>query len=237
MIDYLTVIYKNYELLDLQIENFKKRFTPNQYRLVVVDNTPNNLKQKILPNNIIDTLILLDSVEGTFDGVSHGQAIDAGLMECKSDIISIFDSDFFFLQENLNDYVIAKFEEGYKAVGSEWNDGDGTKSVVNNFPHMFDNIPCCFGSFYDNKLCKSETWTISQDEVYANRPTGFIEVGWRIRKKILNEKIKTMSWKTDSNQYGECVFFDENHDRIGYHHVAASHVRGSNNQIIRKIIF
>ena len=36
MIDYLIVIYKNYDLLELQVENFKRLFLAHDYNLIVV---------------------------------------------------------------------------------------------------------------------------------------------------------------------------------------------------------
>ena len=45
MIDYLTVVYKNYDLLYLQLDNFKKKFSDEEYRLIVVDNTPDSEKK------------------------------------------------------------------------------------------------------------------------------------------------------------------------------------------------
>jgi hypothetical protein len=37
MIDYIVVIYKNYDLLELQVENFKRLFPKKDYRLIVVE--------------------------------------------------------------------------------------------------------------------------------------------------------------------------------------------------------
>ena len=47
MIDYVTVIYRNYDLLQLQVENFKKRFDKKHYNLIVVDNTPDSEKRTL----------------------------------------------------------------------------------------------------------------------------------------------------------------------------------------------
>ncbi len=239
MIDYLTVLYRNYDLLDLQLDNFNRRFSNQDYRLIVVDNTPDNEKKEIQRSCEIDTLIKLDSVS-TFDGISHGNAIDVGLQYCKSNIVCIFDSDFFFLHSNINDYVEKKFNDGYSAVGCSWDDGDGTRYWTKKFPEKFDNIPCAFGAFYDIDLAKSSSWIITSQEVNENKSEGFIEVGWRIRKNILEDQNKTMSWKTDSTYYGNCIFKDEFDSVMGIHYVAGSHRRWNSqtyadiNKIIRE---
>jgi len=224
MIDYLTIVYKNYNLLDLQLDNFKKRFADKSYRLIVVDNTPDDEKQKIERSDEIDVIVELESVP-TFDGISHGGAIDVGLQYCKSDIVCIFDSDFFFLHPDIDGYAKEKFKEGYSAVGCDWDDGDGTRSWVQRFPEKFDNIPCAFGSFYNLDLAKSASWIITPQEVEQNKPEGFIEVGWRIRKHILENSIKTMSWKTNSSGYGDCTFRDDFDIIMGIHYVGGSHRR------------
>ena len=60
MIDYIIVIYKNYDLLELQVENFKRLFPNKDYRLIVVDNTPDTEKRIIeaCKDSIIDNFIL-----------------------------------------------------------------------------------------------------------------------------------------------------------------------------------
>ena len=229
-IDYLTIIYRNYDLLDLQIENFKKRFSDKDYRLIVVDNTPDSEKQEIKHKDDIDLIVELQSVP-TFDGISHGQAIDTGLQYCESPLVCLFDTDFFFLNGDVHEYAKEKFSLGYKAFGTSLNDGAPTTKVfIDKFPQNFENIPCCFGSFYDLELAKSNSWVVTLPEVHENAETnGFVEVGWRIRKYILDNKLKTLSWKTDSDHYGDCFFKNELDQVFGIHYVGGSHRRWNEN--------
>ena len=94
MIDYIIVIYKNYDLLELQIENFKRLFPGHDYNLIVVDNTPDTEKRSTdaCLDPIINYFVKCESVP-TFDGLSHGKAINEGLKYVKSDIVGIIDSD------------------------------------------------------------------------------------------------------------------------------------------------
>ena len=197
MIDYCLIIYKNYGLLSLQEKNFKKRFNKKDYRLIVIDNTPDLLKKDYkVDRSVVDEFICLPSEE-TFDGVSHGRAIDEALSYCKSDIVAIIDSDFFVLNDKIHGYILEKFNQGYKAVGCEYNNGDQSSKYWRDInPTNFLNIPCCFGAYYDRNLAQTDTWIISKDEVRQGRSTGFIEVGFRIRKHILSNQIQTLSWKT-----------------------------------------
>jgi len=58
MIDYCLIIYKNYGLLNLQEKNFKKRFSKKDYRLIVIDNTPNLLKKDYkVDRSVVDEFI------------------------------------------------------------------------------------------------------------------------------------------------------------------------------------
>ncbi len=228
MIDYLIVIYKNYQLLNLQVQNFKKLFKKTEYNLIVIDNTPNGEKETISLDPVIDRFIPIDSFP-TFDGISHGNAINEGLKYCTSDIVSIIDSDYFILNPNIHQYIYEKFQQGFRAVGSEYNDGQDTKLWVNMNPENFKDIPCCFGSYYDLELAKKESWIITPEEVDANRSTGFVEVGYKIRKYILDNSVKTLSWKTSSVNYGNCYFHNEFNEIMGFHYVAGSHRRWDNN--------
>jgi len=223
MINYLIVIFGNYDLLDLQIKNFKRRLPNKDYRLIVVDNTLNENKKTFEPDPIIDIMVSIDS-HPAHDGVSHGNAINIGLSYINSGIVSIIDSDFFLLDNNIHDYVREKFDQGYLAVGCEYNDGRDTKNWVNINPANFKNIPCCFGAYYNVNLAKSQSWIITAEEVNQNRSTGFVEVGYRIRKHILENKIKTYTWKTDATDYGKC-FFRDGERVMGMHYVAGSHRR------------
>lgn len=224
MIDYLVVIYKNYDLLDLQVQNFRKRFDKSQYRLIVVDNTPNGEKQKIEENDIIDKIVLVDS-NPTFDGISHGNAINKGLEYITSDIVGLIDSDYFILNDYIHTYVEEKFKQGYVAVGTEYNDGKDTKQWVAKNPAAFENIPVCFNAYYSTEIAKSHSWIITQSDVDANRGQGYVEVGWRIRKHIFETGLKAHNWKTDATEYGTCFFRDENNTVMGAHYVAGSHRR------------
>lgn len=228
MIDYLIVIYKNYELLNLQVRNFKRLFNKEDYNLVVVDNTPNGEKVQIELDPIIDKFILLDSFP-TFDGISHGNAIDEGLKHCNSEIVSVMDSDYFILNPNIHYYILDKFKDGYLAVGTEYNDGKDTSYWVNLCPENFKDIPCCFGSYYKKELALADSWIVTPEEVEKNRSNGFVEVGFKIRKYILDNKLKTFSWKTSAIQYGNCYFNNEFDQVMGFHYVAGSHRRWDNN--------
>lgn len=225
MIHYLTVVFNNYELLDIQSFNFLKRFPKKDYKFTVIDNSLNSHKKNYeFDRRVIDRVISIDS-NPDFDGVSHGRALDYGVSLIDDDIIAIIDSDFFILNNGIHEYVNNKFTEGYKAVGTEYNDGDATKAIVASHPKDFENIPCCFGSYYAREVASSASWQINSTEVSQNRSSGFVEVGWRIRKHILTNNIKTHNWKTDAVGYGNCYFKNEIGDTMGVHYVAGSHRR------------
>lgn len=221
MIDYVIIIFKNYDLLDVQRKIFSSLFVSGEYRLIIVDNTPLSQKKEIIP--LENELILLRDSNNEFDGISHGAALDYGLTHVTSDIVCIFDSDFFILNKNINKYIIEKFNEGYEAVGAEYSDGKDTLFITNKFPELFENIPCCFCAFYKVELAKSNSWIVTPSEVDFN--TSFIEVGWRIRKHIIDNKIKTLHWKT-ATRSDNCLFTD-NDIIMGIHNVAGSHRNGN----------
>lgn len=226
-IDYLTICYKNYDLILLQIENFKKLFGLD-FNLLLVDNTPNQFKnfdllKKIESENPNIKIVNRDYDFNEFDGVSHGHAIDIGIQNCYNNIICVFDSDFFFLHKNLNEYILNLFNDEFLAVGCEFNDGtiDSVK-YMDMYPENF-NAPVCYAAFYHKDVAKSSTFKIDMNEVYQNRDTnGYIETGWRIRKYIVDNKLKSKTWKAE-RQVRPCFFKDETGTLIGVHYVAGSH--------------
>lgn len=224
MIDYCIIIYKNYGLLSLQEKNFKKRFDKKDYRLIVIDNTPDHLKQNYqVDSSVVDEFIPMPSQE-RFDGISHGSAIDFGLSYCKSNIVAIIDSDFFVLNNEIHDYVNKKFDQGYRALGCEFNDGtDATLYWRQLNPQNFNNIPCCYGAYYDRQVANAASWIITPDEVDQGRATGFIEVGFRIRQHILQHQLPTIAWTTTMSK--PCFFKDQDQVLMGVHYVAGSHQR------------
>ena len=189
-----------------------------------MDNTPDSEKKIIHQEDVPFRILQLES-QPTFDGVSHGRAIDYGLKFCTTGIIGIIDSDFFILNNKIHQYVFDRFEDGYKAVGCEYNDGKDTSFWVNKNPTLFENVPCCFGAYYDLDLARSNSWIITEEEVNQNRSTGYVEVGCKIRKHIIENKVKSLNWKNDATNYGTGFFRNEKKDIMGVHYVAGSHRR------------
>ena len=102
----------------------------------------------------------------------------------------------------------------------------------------FENIPVCFGAYYDTELAKSHSWIITEKELAENRSTGYVEVGYRIRKYIFENNLLSENWKTDATSYGNCYFKNSNGDMMGVHYVAGSHRRwnGVSKKEIRDIL-
>lgn len=227
MIDYVMTIYRNYELLHLQIQNFKKRMVSTDYRLIIVDNTPGTKQPIKIEDDSVNHLILTVNAPDPFDGASHGYAINCGIEQCTTPIICVIDSDFFILHNNMHNYVYDVFDRGYKGVGCEINDGDNCRAYLRAWPHLFENIPCAFCAYYDIDIAKAASWVITREECQINSREGFFETGWRIRKHVLDNKIKTCNWKTDATSYGNCYFKNSQEEMMGIHYVAGSHRRWS----------
>lgn len=233
MIDYVMTIHKNYDLLYLQIENFKKRIAAEDYRLIIVDNTPHQKQPIKINDESVNHLILTVDAPDYFDGASHGYAINCGVKQCTSSIVCVIDSDFFILHNNIHKYVYDIFEQGYKGVGCELDDGsDNSRVYLKAWPHLFTNIPCVFCAYYDINIAKITSWEITMAEIAeckANGSIAIFETGWRIRKHVLDNKIKTCNWKTDASSYGNCYFKNDQQEMMGLHYGAGSHRRWTKN--------
>ena len=94
-IDYLTVAYINYDLIFLQIENFKKRLNRESYRFIVVDNTPPSAKNldeieklmneitPLVSNAKNDTIELYGGNAGSYDITQPIEIVKNYLREIK----------------------------------------------------------------------------------------------------------------------------------------------------------
>jgi len=248
-IDYLTVCYENYDLIFLQIENFKKRFKRESYRFIVVDNTPNHKKNPTLidelkNSNIIDVFIERDSEESSinnqgiiFEGVSHGLALEDGLKYCNSDIICIFDSDFFILDDTINEYILDKFNNGYHAVGMSFNATKHHKMIMDRNPTEFLNIPILIGSFYTNELAKSSRLIITAEEhdsAYMYNGSD-VDTGFKLRKYIANNKLKSMTWNMEHIVNENIQYITNEHDKlVAVHGWCGSH-RNNNSRRMNEL--
>ena len=221
-IDYIIIIFRNYDLLDMQRELFS-RYDDSEYRFIIVDNTPHSEKREIKP--IKNELVVLRDSVNEFDGVSHGAAIDYGLSFAESDIVCIMDSDFFLLDKNIHTYIKNKIDSGYEAIGTEFGDEDFRKK---HDPVKFDNIPVCFCFFSKLEFAKKYSWVVAKHEV--NFANSFIETGWRIRKHILDNNTKTLGWKIDNIEVNtKQIYRNDMCEVVGMHYFAGSHFRLNEN--------
>lgn len=220
-IDYILVIFRNYNLLEIQRDLFDN-FHPDEYRLIIVDNTPDSEKKPIVPRK--NELVVYRNSVNEFDGVSHGAAIDYGLTFVESDIVCILDSDFFIIDKNIHKYIKQKIEDGYQAIGPEFGD----KHFRDKHPKMFDGIPCVFCYYCKKEFAQKYTWIVDRHEV--NFETSFIETGWRFRKHILDNNTKVMSWKIDNIECdSKQIYRNEFNEVVGMHYFAGSHCRMNEN--------
>ena len=168
------------------------------------------------------------------EGISHGFALEEGLKYCTSDIVCMFDSDFFFLDSDINEYIWNKFNEGYQAVGTPFDMNPYNKQVIDRNPSQFLNIPVMIagGSFYTNQLAKSASLITTTEEAQASYNSGGtdIETGFRLRKYIADNNIKSMTWKMKYGSHARDTQYHTHVDGkiVGVHGWAVSHA--NNNQ-------
>ncbi len=178
MIDICTVIYHNYELLDCQIKQWN--WLSGDHNLIVVDATPPFWKKNLSEYKCR----LVEKYCKGSDGESHGEALDLAVRAATTPIVGICDSDFFWTRKDIIPMVEAMFAAGHKCVGAElWYRDFGP--VNDMYPERAGYLaPCVFGMFIDRELALSETFVVTKAEGLKS-----YETGWRIRKKIIDEKI------------------------------------------------
>lgn len=210
MIDIGTVIYRNYSLLDMQLDHWKK--IRGEHRLLVVDNTP------VAERREHDYPIL--NVSGS-DGETHGAALDLLVRTATTDIVGIVDSDFFWLNKEILSEVINYFEQGYKCVGCEGFYPDWQRVLDPRWPQRAGSMaPVCWGMFVDRKLALEQTFIVTSAE-----GSQIMETGWRLRERLIREQIPTVIFSgfypagwTDL----ECCFFGSAERVQGVHYLKGS---------------
>ena len=226
MIDLLTVNYKNYDLLSLQLDHLSKLDGIDKCRLIIVENTPNS-QRKSIDHDLISKVVTLDS-NSSFDGISHGSALDEGMKHVKSEFVYIFDTDYFLLKKDFFIQFINEIEtKNYDAIGPEFFDGRDWFPFRKKFPDSFNGLVTAWGTIFKTELVNKETWVVTPEELLMNEETGFVDVGWRHRKKLIERGKKTLVFEGYQKNYvgqGNC-YFRHNGEDIAFHYMRASYDR------------
>ena len=212
MIDVIIPIYFNYNLIYYQFMCWRN--IKGDYRLLICDNTPLHLSQEIIiPDDFKHKALLFRNNSEGIDGERHGGVIDYMVKQSTSDIICIQDSDFFWLDVDIFEYILRYFKNGYKCVGTDLY-YPAFEKVNSIYPERHSCLaPCVFGMFIDRKLALSETFVVTQYEGHNE----FKETGWRMRKKIIDENIKTIIFP--AIQHPEQKNFNVNNSNVPWFYV------------------
>lgn len=183
MIDVCVVVHRNYDLYFLQVEHWNSLGVPNvDWRLLVCDNTPGR-ERRPLPETPGVHVYVADL--GGIDGETHGAALDLLKKHTTSAIIGICDSDFFWLKRDILTDVVTSFSSGIRCFGcAGWYDDWQTRLDPLHPQRAGHLAPVCWGMFVERKLALTETFVVTQTEAAEIR-----ETGWRLREKIVREKI------------------------------------------------
>lgn len=224
MIDICIVLHRNYDLLDMQLKHWN--WIAGEHRLLFCDNTPKEVKKDL---SGYDINLYHNEVAGS-DGESHGATLDFLVCQTKSEIIGICDSDFFWTDRNILSQVEQLFSNGCKCCGAElWY--DDFEKVNQIYPDRAGYLaPCVFGMFIDRELALSETFVCTTLEGFT-----FRETGWRIRKKIIKEKIPCCVWRKfqlENQPDPKVVFFGSPDERKGLHFLKGSNKMGRNAKLL-----
>lgn len=189
MIDVCLVIHKNYDLLWLQLEQWKNL---TDFRLLIADNTPPILRQPIglvsAPHRLFTHEVMGD------DGETHGGTLDFLVKQSESEFVGVCDSDFFIVHPDPWSYIYPYFQRGCQVVGVEsLNQGwlnrhariDAAGGIVPSYCYKGYTSPCVFCCFFTRSLALSETFVVTHYEGRIERK----ETGWRFRHKILDANI------------------------------------------------
>jgi len=217
--DILSVIYRNYKLLDLQRQHWQT--LSGDHRLLLCDNTPEAEYQSHSDIYRMETL-------GS-DGETHGRALDFLIQQSTSDIIGIVDSDFFWLNPNIISHVEQLFQQGVKCYGCAGYYRDWQRVIdVEQPAHKGDLAPVCWGMFVTRELALQHTFVCTSYEGSQKMYTG-----WRLRKHLIENNIPriTLPGYEDSEDFNICYFGEQDKPQ-GVHFLKGSSWRiGETNKL------
>lgn len=225
--DIIIPVCNNYFLVDKQIQMWSK--IKGDWRLNFCDNTQNGRQLfnfDKYPKEIKDKIRWFTNDSNGIDGERHGGVLDYMISQTTSRIIGIMDSDFLWFDTDILERVEKYFQEGYKCIGTELH-YTGFEYVNDLYPERAGWLaPCVFGMFIYKDLC-TETFICTKDEGYIDKK----ETGWRMRQKLINDKIKTVIFKAfqyPGENCGNSWFYKDPYDEtvVGVHLLQGS---GQNN--------
>lgn len=222
MIDICTIIHRSYALLPLQLQHWD--WISGEKHLHVCDNTPQAARQSLtLPACTTPVSLSVLDVNGS-DGETHGTTLDYLLRQTATSIVGIVDSDFFWLKQDILEDVEKLFAQGNRCVGVEhWY--DDFEKVNRRCPERASYLaPSVFGMFVERELALSVTMVATP----AEGKERWAEGGWRLRDKIIREKIPHHLYRVF--QYPEQVdkktcFFGTPDNPVGVHLLKGSSKR------------
>ena len=221
MIDICIAAYLNYDLLKIQLSHWD--WISGDHRILVCDNTPSlyRLGGWFDPCAYKSHIELYRQEYDGIDGTRHGEALNMLIRKTSTPIVGICDSDFFWLKPDILSDIEELFDRGTKCVGVElWYDDFW---IVNQrYPERAGWLaPCVFGMFIDRDLALSDTFAVTPTEGCELK-----ETGWRMRKKIIDERIQCHVYRThtyDKNTDPKICYFGS--PPIGVHLLKGSSMR------------
>jgi len=191
MVGYNSSVYLKWQLKILYEFN-----NPQNFELIIIDNSVNKDEEKILKKLIAEyqnkykniKLVFYKPRNKTASG-QHGEALEYAKQFIKGKYLLVHDPDFFWLQKNyLN--IFEKELQNNVVVGAPYN-------------KMYPNFPSAYGSAYQYDKIKNisfeayidgdfnKSWNILKKNIKDNKinpDSDFIyDVGWQIRNQLTKD--------------------------------------------------
>jgi hypothetical protein len=223
MIDICIPVFRNYDILDLNIDHFKS-WIRGDWRLLIVDTTPKVERKyhRWLDNprtKFYELEILGDDHANYYDGVSHGTAIN--FLVRQTDPSSVYigtqDSDFFWLDPTIVEFMQSESNiekntnfQTVTAFGAGLWYGDWCSLGDARWPGRAGFLaPAVYGQFIHRSFVWNKDFRCTPEEGAEIR-----ETGWRIREALIENKEPCVSlpgfYLPEYNEFETCFFGGKN---------------------------
>lgn len=217
MIDICIVNYVRYDVLNLALEHMNS--LSGDYRIFIADNTPNPDTARLHAFHDINPnvhMAYVSQTPGSYEGLSHGVALDVLKHLTEAPIIGTMDPDFFWIDPQTIETVEEVFSQGVQALGCAGWYPDWQKNLDPVHPdRKGDLAPVVWGQFLSREVAMVDTFATTPKEMQEVR-----ETGWKIRRYIIENNIPTVvlpGFRYPNQLDRETCFFGSPEKPVGMH--------------------
>lgn len=191
LITILTVNYNTADFIGLMLYSFSK-LTSNSYKVLICDNGSKDkeiikLAQVIQQYKDVEVIFRKQS---SFGSIGHAEAMDLLVSKVETKYFVTMDSDALFLLKDWDKYIVSKFSEQIKVVG--------TTLPPTKYNIKPTDFPLVFAVMYETKVFKELSPSFLPGDMKSDKSK---DTGWEIREKYLKNNFSSIVFESKNTKF------------------------------------